>query len=132
MAAEAAGLPGTFLAWISAPMLGVADRFTHSDVPYVRIDDVQVAANWSDLTDGDLSMAIEIDEWGSLQNNSDCGNVWTGTLRDGTPHNEDACTAWTMLEDSVILGRSDVSNYMWSEGCLQDCTKQYHLYCFEQ
>jgi hypothetical protein len=30
------------------------------------------------------------------------------------------------------IDRHDLSNYTWTEGCNQDCTKQYHLYCFEQ
>jgi len=113
-------------------MAGVTDRMVHADVPYVRIDGLQIAANWTDLTDGDLSASIEIDEWGNLQNNGDCGNVWTGTLRDGTPDDENACTGWTMPQGYVMLGRTDVSNYTWSEGCVQDCTKEYRLFCFEQ
>lgn len=113
-------------------MDGVTDRMIHADVPYVRIDGLQIAANWTDLTDGDLGAAIEIDEWGNLQNNGDCGNVWTGTLRDGTPDDENACTGWTMSQGYVMLGRTDVSNYNWSEGCVQDCTKEYRLFCLEQ
>lgn len=131
-AAESAGLSGTFLAWISAPMNGASDRMAHAEVPYVRIDGLQLAANWTDLTDGDLGASIEIDEWGNMQSNGDCGNVWTGTLRDGTPDDENACTGWTMQQGYVMLGRTDVSSYTWSEGCIQDCTKERRLFCLEQ
>lgn len=131
-AADSAGLGGTFRAWISTPTSSAMDNLFQSPDPYVRIDGVEIAANWTDLTDGELAAPLEIDEWGVLQNNSDCGNVWTNTLRDGKAHDEDACTAWTSLQDAASLGRSDVTNYSWTEGCVQDCLKQYHLYCFEQ
>lgn len=131
-AAETAGLDGTFRAWISTPASSPMATFVQSSEPYVRIDGVEVAANWSDLIDGELAAPLEVDEWGNVQNNAECGNVWTNTLRDGKPHDEDACTGWTGLQDAALLGRSDVSNYFWTEGCVQDCLKQHHLFCVEQ
>ncbi len=131
-AADAAGLDGTFRAWISTPVSFPMVNFVQSSEPYVRIDGVEIAGNWSDLIDGDLAAPLEVDEWGNVQNNGECGNVWTNTLRDGTPYDEDACTGWTSLQDGTRLGRSDVTNYTWTEGCVQDCLKQYHLYCVQQ
>lgn len=131
LAADSAGLGGTFRAWISTPESSAFDNLVHSSEPYVRVDGVQIALDWSDLIDGDLAAPLEVDEWGAVQNNGDCGNVWTNTIRDGKSH-EDACTGWTALQDSASLGRSDMSNHSWTEGCIQDCLKQYHLYCFEQ
>lgn len=131
-AAESAGLDGTFRAWISTPTSSPMANFVQYSVPYVRIDGVEIAANWLDLIDGELAAPLEVDEWGNVQNNGDCGNVWTNTLRDGTPHDEDACTGWTSLQDAALLGRSDITNYFWTEGCVQDCLKQYHLFCVQQ
>jgi hypothetical protein len=131
-AAELAGVEGTFRAWISTPTTSPMANFVQSSVPYVRIDGVEIAANWLDLIDGELAAPLEVDEWGNVQNNGDCGNVWTNTLRDGSPHDEDACTGWTSLQDAALLGRSDITNYFWTEGCVQDCLKQYHLFCVQQ
>lgn len=131
-AADSAGLGGTFRAWISTPTSSPVVNFVHSSEPYVRIDGVVIASSWSDLVDGDLAAPLEVDELGNVHNNGECGNVWTNTLRDGTPYDEDACTGWTSLQDGTRLGRSDVTNYSWTEGCVQDCLKQHHLFCVEQ
>lgn len=131
-AADSAGLNGTFRAWISSLTSSPMVNFTQSAAPYVRVDGVEIAGGWTDLIDGDLAAPIEVDEWGNVQNNGECGNVWTNTLRDGKAHDEDACTGWTSLQDAASLGRSDITNYTWTEGCVQDCLKQYHLYCVEQ
>ena len=131
-AAESAGLDGTFRAWISTLASSPMVNFVQSSEPYVRIDGVEIAGNWSDLIDGELAAPLEVDEWGNVQNNAECGNVWTNTLRNGKPYDEDACTGWTGLQEAALLGRSDVSNYFWTEGCVQDCLKQYHLFCVEQ
>lgn len=131
-AADAAGLDGTFRAWLSTATSSPMANFHQSATPYVRVDGVEIAGDWSDLIDGDLAAPLEVDEWGNVQNNGECGNVWTNTLRDGKPHDEDGCTGWTSLQDAALLGRSDITNYFWTEGCVQDCLKQYHLFCVEQ
>lgn len=131
-AADSAGLDGTFRAWLSTATSSPMANFHQSAAPYVRVDGVEIAGDWSDLIDGDLAAPIEVDEWGNVQNNGECGNVWTNTLRDGTPHDEDACTGWSSLQDAALLGRSDITNYFWTEGCVQDCLKQNRLFCIEQ
>ena len=68
--ANAAGLSGTFKAWISGGSYSSspASRFTRSTVlPYVRIDGAVVANDWNDLTDGTIQNPINIDEFGNLQ-----------------------------------------------------------------
>lgn len=131
-AADAAELGGIFRAWLSTPVSSPATTFTQSSDPYIRVDGMEVAADWLALVDGDLIAPIEVDEWGNTQTNADCGNVWTNTLRNGKSYDEDACSGWAGLQEAAMLGRSDLPNYRWTEGCVQDCLKQYHLYCFEQ
>ncbi|MFY0531633.1 hypothetical protein [Nannocystis pusilla] len=82
-AADAAGLGGTFRAWISTPTSSPSASFVQSAEPYVRIDGVQIAESWVWLIDGDLDAPLEVDEWGEVHNNGECGNVWTNTLREG-------------------------------------------------
>lgn len=131
-AADAAGLGGTFRAWISTPASSPLKTFVQSAGPYVRIDGLQIAENWTRLVDGDIDAPLEIDEWGDVQNNGECGNVWTNTMRDGTSFDDDACMDWTSLQDGTRLGRTDATNASWTEGCTVDCLKEHHLYCFEQ
>ena len=49
--AAAAGLPGTFRAWLSDSTGSPSTRFTQSTLRYVRVDGVKVADDWADLTD---------------------------------------------------------------------------------
>jgi hypothetical protein len=58
--------PGLFRAWLSTDLASPADGFLKSDVPYVRLDDVQVAADWQDLIDGTLDAPINVSELGGL------------------------------------------------------------------
>ena len=53
--ASAAGLAGTFLAWISEGSIDEPrDRFTQSSASYRRVDGTTIASNWDDLIDGHL------------------------------------------------------------------------------
>ena len=57
--AENAGLTGTFLAWNSTDSDSPADRFFKSNDPYVRVDGVRVAQDYTDLTDGELDEILD-------------------------------------------------------------------------
>ena len=65
-AASAAGLSGTYKAWLSTTATGdnPASSFTQSTIPYVLRDNTQVAANWTALVSGTLDHAIDEDEHG--------------------------------------------------------------------
>ncbi|MCA9638983.1 MAG: DUF4215 domain-containing protein, partial [Myxococcales bacterium] len=52
--AQAAGLPGTFLAWLSDNTNNPNTRFTKSMGPYVLVNGTKIANNYTDLTDGTL------------------------------------------------------------------------------
>src|SRR5690606_18172610 len=57
--AQAAGLPGTYMAWVSTVSGGSpSTRFVKSTVPYFMVTGTKVADNWTDLTDGSLDNAI--------------------------------------------------------------------------
>jgi hypothetical protein len=88
--ANAAGLTGTFKAWLSGRVdtgdgplpHGVVDRFTPSAGPYYLVSGQKVADNWADLTDGTLDHAIDHDENGNPFAGID--RVWTNTTSSGT------------------------------------------------
>jgi hypothetical protein len=78
--AGAAGLPGSYKAWLSDDTGSPATRFTRSTVPYVRVDGSVVANNWAGLTSGALLHAINRTETGGFFHTG----VWTSTKPDGT------------------------------------------------
>jgi Protein of unknown function (DUF1554) len=126
--AAAAGRPGTFKAWLSDSTASAMDRLTHANVPYVRVDDVQVADDWVDLVDGTLDAPIVKDE----ANVTTDEFVWTGTDGRGnevTPN----CAGWTS-RDRLLVGVVGLSRFAdsWTSATTVDCRTSLSLYCFEQ
>ena len=66
--ADAAGLGGSWNAWLSDDAESASSRITRSSGPYTRVDGVLVANNWDDLTDGSLQNPLSIDEFGRVKN----------------------------------------------------------------
>lgn len=131
-AAEAAGIEGTFRAWIAAAGVGPADTWIQSPDPYVRVDGVTVADNWADLTDGTLSAAINVDESGSM---SFAEFAWTGVLTTGAASPVDSCAGWTMADVGLQgeQGNPAATDAMWTETAGNaTCLAIRPLYCFQQ
>ena len=139
--ASAAGLAGTFLAWLSHADEGPSTRFTRSQVPYALGNGYIVAQDWDSLVTGPLTTAIYQDEFGEVvdvQGQSCAGlpgaYVWTNTDPDGTPSGIGDCGGWTGEPTSVRLGRFDGQSGSWTSACSgEHCVDGVrHLYCFEQ
>jgi hypothetical protein len=142
--AEAAGLPGTYKAWLS-DSLGNSPSitFTQSTVPYVTPDPslTHVAENWSGLVSGALEAEIDYAANGTLLTKySETYGIWTGTNPDGTASAQN-CSNWT--DGTSGTGKGDLgipldySNGVWSyaEATNPNCSSQYGpnaLYCFKQ
>jgi cysteine-rich repeat protein len=142
MRAQEANLPGTYMAWISTDQRNgtPATRFTQSTEPYVRLDNVTVAANWADLVDGTLDNPINVTELGGAPplGNHQCAQgqdpiAWTGTNADGTftPGN---CFNWNSTQPQAgIWGQIDATSDFWSKWCQGGmCSWTASLYCFQQ
>ena len=130
-AADAARLGGTFRAWLSDGTTSASARLAHSTLPYVLVNGVQVAASWTDLVDGTLAHAIDLDENGA---NVGDREVWTGTYTNGNtyyPH----CSGWsdgTTAADGWV-GLASRTDSSWSQIYPQHCERTNpSLYCFEQ
>jgi hypothetical protein len=107
--ANAAGLQGTFKAWLSDqsgncpanrfaigfsppgpfhPKLATTPTLQH---PYVLVNGKTVANNWADLTKGSIATPIQVDEKGGLPAQYSCPlppcriDVWTSTTWAGQP-----------------------------------------------
>jgi hypothetical protein len=153
-AAAAAGLSGTFKAWLSNSSTGPADRFVRAELPYVRTDGVRIADHWTDLVTCDqgpgkkecLDAPLKVDENGShlggflLQ-------AWSSTGADGTPGTLVMgpvvnCADWTKSDPVVeLMGATGQARLMGLDQLDPDwtgvtgvagCYVPLHLYCFEQ
>lgn len=147
--ADAAGLGGTYAAWLSDATDSPSTRFSRVG-PWVLVDGTtEVAKDWATLTSGTLAHAIDRTEKGDppptttfCSGTLDSG-AFTGTLADGTPdssHVAQLCAEWTTTSDPaafIILGDPTSSSSSWSyagncNGIGAVCGKSASLYCFEQ
>jgi hypothetical protein len=160
--AAAAGLSGSFKAWISGRVStgagplphGVRDRFTQSSDPYRLVGGAQVADDWADLTDGSLDHAIDHDEHGNPVSQE--ARVWTNTTNDGRAWDNGrqcapgissdtpglwtwSCGApsWTAGDchfQSGKYGLATATSGAWTGTADSNvaCDQHFHLYCFQQ
>jgi hypothetical protein len=133
--ATAAGLSGTFKAWISAGFSDPSSTFTRSTFPYELVDTTVVANNWAALVSGTLSHAINLDENGAAV--VGLGRVWTGTYRDGTTngHPGQLCLDWTTGEFGAPTGAQgglSKTDSEWTYWQIRTCDFLGNLYCFQQ
>lgn len=134
--ANAAGLGGTWKAWLSTGTKSVASRLTHSIFPYSLVDDTtKIADNWTDLTDGSLQASINKNE-GNIVTGSQA--VWTNTKSDGSIFATDQrenCTDW-VTSSAGRVGRYGLNDLYtssgWTDADNTECKQSNRLYCFEQ
>jgi len=129
--ASAAALSGTFKAWLSVTGDGPTTRFTQSAVPYRLVDGTIVANDWSDLTDGTLAHAINLDESGAAVASAE---VWTSTTIAGAPITSNNCSDYVNATGSVsgICGTTSATGGTWTNSSTPACNSPLRLYCFEQ
>ncbi len=128
-AAAAAGLGGTWLAWLSTPARSAKDRLT-SDGPWYRPDrKTLVAASRAALTTSGLAARITHTETGATPRGT---QAWTGTFEGGSV-SPDTCRSWTsnsVLDVGTAGSTSESSS--WSSAGAMPCAYPRHLYCFER
>jgi len=133
--AQAAWLPGKYMAWISDENSSPKTRFTKSQIGYMLVDGTMIADNWDDLTDGQLMHRIDMDESGVTISSLEF--VWTGTYYDGEaapPY----CTNWTSSNalgtfgNAYLTGPIGMNDQNWSSYWIRACNNLHRLFCFEQ
>jgi hypothetical protein len=145
-AADAAGLSGTFKAWLSAGNASPSTRFTNlaNAGPYQLVPNQfadgsnpppTVAADFADLTscnpgpDGIcLQAAINRTEDGTVQGGQPL--IWTGTQTNGTAA-PDTCAGWTGAGNGAAGVATQIINE-WTNAGSFDCQSPLPLYCFAQ
>lgn len=130
------GIPGTFKAWISDHGTTVASRFYHSSLPYKYWNGsswIQIADNWSDLTDGTLDNSIDT----TVTGGATTGNMYTGTGTDGGFGWGGAYTCYDWGYGGAtpdgyggVFGRTDAWWTAYSTGYV--CSNSFNIMCFEQ
>ena len=130
--ALAADLPGTYKAWLSTGA-AITTRFTTSTNDYILVDGTVVANGWSDLVDGNLDHAINMDAQGNTYSGSVVVSVWTNLDDDGSSSGV-SCNFWSDNTSSYSGGCGVLTSTMWtwSDSSSQGCDSSARLYCFEQ
>jgi hypothetical protein len=145
MLADAAGLGGTYKAWLSDSTTSAKDRLAHSATPYVLVNGGTVADDWNDLTSGGPKIEIWVTETNGAvnYNNVSCGSatsmVFTGTWPDGSKAvgiGYSNCSDWTSNvgdQWAVVGGSNFFAGPSWTDGCIIGaCANSSGLYCLEQ
>lgn len=130
LCAQAAGLKGTYKAWISPRDTQCPDEtFTKWKGAYALVDDTIVAYSWDDLTDGALENPILRDENGDTWENSE---VWTGTDVGGGFIG--GCSRYTKAGSyTSVRGNTSSTDAGWTQlPGVVSCSSENRLYCFEQ
>ena len=123
--AKAAGLPGTYMAWLTDSKQSPLTRFTPYAGPYALVTGSKLANDFSDLTDGLAGAAVLRDESGAS-----VGMVlgWTGMTSSKFDPTE-TCGDWTSAAPSA---QGTAVYTTWSQNVTQPCNSQARLYCVEQ
>lgn len=137
--ADSAGLPGTYLAWLSDAVDSPSTRFARSVFPYTRVGGLVVADSYTDLTTRRLPLdaGININEKGEFITGA---AVWTNTRPDGTPIallQRLNCNGWTSADDGItaFVGASGDIDVEWTFRIgvtNRTCDTPSALYCFQQ
>jgi hypothetical protein len=132
--ANAAALPGAYMAWLSDATDSPSRRMTRHSGPYVLTNGTRVADDWADLTDGSLRNPIDVDELGRASTLAGC-RVWTNTTTFGGVKGAESCEKWSsnLALSMGAAGVASATNATWTEGCGGVlCVSSLALYCFEQ
>lgn len=133
--ANEAALGGSFKAFIVDESKSF-DRLEHPGQPFIRLDGVRIAHNWSDLTDGSLIAPLNLDEYRQPAPE----NTWTGLTDLGNGGSESStCYNWTwdadLCENTGVCGgggETGAIDVHWDGFFIFNCTDNYRLYCIEQ
>ena len=142
--ADAAGLGGSYRAWLSSTTVNARDRLTHLGKPYVRVDGALIAYDWNDLIDLAVPLYNPINVTEILgpppvsNPEFDEPFVFTATLGDGTlsggaPQYASTCGDWHSNVGDASWGLANWLTETWTNAAAGSiCGDGAPLYCFEQ
>jgi hypothetical protein len=126
--AEAANLPGTFVAWLSSSTVNARDRLGSAN-GWINVRGNPFADRAAELLDAlQVYYPIVFDETGERVTS----RIATGTQPDGTvaPHN---CEDYTSKVGTVVVvtGNATGGSAVWTADEENSCNQAYRIYCFE-
>jgi len=128
-AAKAAGLPGTYVAWLSTTTVNAIDRIK-ADGPWQLVNGTEIAKTKADLVKGSLAARFDKDEKGNTPPPEE-DRVWTATGPNGTFSGED-CNAWGGTGGDGLVGEAEQTDDDWTALEEEDCTEVNRVYCLQQ
>ena len=124
--AEAAGLDGQFVSWISTSQQNAIDKLPEGQAWY-GLDGNMVFADRSAIAQGP-AQSISLDENGSPVE----GMVYTGTDNAGVHTSGEDCRGWRSYydyDDGTVGDTRSAAN--WTRAEVIDCGRPRHVYCFQ-
>ena len=118
--ATAAGLAGTYVAWLSDSTTDAKDRIT--DEGYITMAGDVVATSLADLIDGTIGVPINVDALGNTIPviGGVSQSAWTHTTSDGVDFGQswnpdgDACVDWTSTAGEAVVGSLRQTGVQWT------------------
>ncbi len=130
--ATAAGLTGTYSAWLSTSTVNAKDRVSIGHAGgFVLLNGTVIATSFTNLLDGSIDAAINRNESNSVIT----ANTMTGTKEDGTAHTN-LCDGWTSSSSEISgqwgIGSAGITDTRWTNFASNTCaTGNAHLFCFQ-
>ncbi|MDX8408935.1 MAG: hypothetical protein R8J84_02645 [Mariprofundales bacterium] len=133
-AATAAGLKGSFKAWLSDSQgNSPSTRMTHSTVAYKTTNGLLVANDWAGLTSSVLTNAINVTESGATINGNNY--TWSNTRPNGGSYwnlNQFTCYDYFSTGGTNQMGLTSATSGAWSNWAASPCSDLNHLTCIQQ
>lgn len=127
--ATAAGIGGTYRAWISVSGTDALDRITSAG-PWKLVTGEVVADDKAGLASGSLKHLVDKDETGKTPPEAE-DRVWTATGANGRFNGPD-CTGWTSEGPDGIVGEArNGDTGKWTALGDEGCGQVNRVYCFE-
>jgi hypothetical protein len=126
--ATAAGLGGTYRAWLSVSGADAIDHVT-SVGPWQLVTGDVVAADKAGLAAAQLKHLVNRDEKGATPPDAE-DRVWTGTGSNGRYVGPD-CAQWTGAGAGLVGEAKNGGSGNWTALGNESCTEVNRVYCFE-
>ena len=128
-AAKAAGLPGSYTAWLSTTAVNASDRI-QADGPWQLVNGTEIAKTKADLVKGSLAQRFDKDEKGNTPPPAE-DRVWTATGPNGNFSAGD-CNEWLGTGGQGLVGEAEQTDGDWTALTNEACTEVNRVYCLQQ
>ncbi len=131
--ADAADLPGVYMAWLSSDKSSPSNRFglEHTYAArYERVDGKLLGDSWIDLRVGKIDNPISVFEGGTKTSG---GFVWSNTMNGGSSVGSQNCKEWTTTSSDSVgwSGDASATSSSWSQSKPRKCNALQRIYCVQ-